>query len=105
MTQPDRTDTDRPLVSSATILILSGYLIGMTVGKFIPDDLSPFVFATGVCGFLSFVALELNAERRRESAVKAEENRLNERLNRHVDVMNTSSISGEPCANAEQPVA
>ena len=75
---------DRPLISNATILILSGFLIGLTVGKIVAEDLSPYVLSCGLSGFLAFIALELAAERRLEEAAIADRGHVAQRLDRHV---------------------
>jgi len=77
-------DAERPLISNATILILSGFLIGLTVGKFVAEDLSPYVLACGLSGFLAFIALELAAERRTNEANRREQQSVARRLERHV---------------------
>ena len=35
------------IISASTILILSGFLIGLTVGKIVSEDLSPYVLSCG----------------------------------------------------------
>jgi hypothetical protein len=76
----------RPLISSATILILSGYLVGLTVGTTSTDNLAPDVLACGLAGFLAFIALQLVAERRIEDAIRRERAQISDRLNRHIEV-------------------
>jgi hypothetical protein len=93
MPHPANTSEDRSLISNATILILSGFLIGLTVGKIVADELSPYVLACGLSGFLAFVALELAAERRKEEAAHAEQTRINRRLNRHVELVTSQPAS------------
>jgi hypothetical protein len=85
MTPSDQSaEAERPLISNATILILSGFLIGLTVGKIVADELSPYVLACGLSGFLAFIALELTAERRMEMAERTEMVRAHRRLERHL---------------------
>jgi hypothetical protein len=86
MTSDDDTPEKRPLISSTTILILSGYLVGLTVGSSSADSWASDVLACGLAGFLAFVALQLVAERKIEDAVRRERAQLTARLNRHTEV-------------------
>jgi hypothetical protein len=86
MTSDDDAPEKRPLISSATILILSGYLVGLTVGSASTDTWASDVLACGLAGFLAFIALQLVAERKIENAVRRERAQLAARLNRHTEV-------------------
>lgn len=88
--QPSETG-ERPLISNATILILSGFLIGLTVGKIVADDLSPYLLSCGLSGFLAFIALELAAERRIEELTNADRGYVAKRLDRHVGSRSAAS--------------
>jgi hypothetical protein len=86
MTRDDDTPEKRPLVSSATILILSGYLVGLTVGTASTDTWASDVLACGLAGFLAFISLQLVAERKIEDAIRRERAQVSARLNRHTEV-------------------
>jgi hypothetical protein len=75
---------ERPLISTSSILILSGFLIGITVGKLVAEDLSPYVLACGLSGFLAYIALDIAATRREEEAAAEEIRHMHGRLDRHV---------------------
>lgn len=79
------------LISNSTILILSGFLIGLTVGKIVNESLSPYVLSCGLSGFLAFIALEFTGSQREEKAAHDEQVAVQNRLDRHV--MSLSSIS------------
>lgn len=79
------------LISNSTILILSGFLIGLTVGNIVSDSLSPYVLSCGLSGFLAFIALEFTGTQRDEQAAHEEQVQVQSRLDRHV--MSLSSIS------------
>jgi hypothetical protein len=98
-------DTERPLISNATILILSGFLIGLTVGKFVAEDLSPYVLACGLSGFLAFIALELAAERRANEANRREQQSIARRLERHVVQQPSESFDAEAFFSAGRELA
>ncbi len=72
------------LISASTILILSGFLIGLTVGKIVSDSLSPYVLSCGLAGFLAFIALEFTGTQREEQSAHEEQIHVQGRLNRHV---------------------
>lgn len=80
-------DSDRneaSVISLTTILILSAFLIGLAVGKFMGTELEPYVLACGLSGILSFIGLELAAFRRKMIAMEEEKKHLDDRLARHV---------------------
>lgn len=83
--------TSDSLLSTSTILILSGFLIGVTVGKLAADELSPYFLSCGLAGFLAFIALDIAATRRAEESANAEKRQMEERLDKHV--LSQSSIS------------
>ncbi len=85
------TKGERPLISASTILILSGFLIGLTVGKIVNESLSPYVLSCGLAGFLAFIALELTSTQREEQSAHEEQVHVQGRLDRHV--MSLSSMS------------
>lgn len=81
---------DRPLLSASSILIVSGFLIGLTVGRIVGEDLSPYVLSCGLAGCLAFISLDMAATRRDEDAVEEDKRQQEERLDKHV--MSLSSI-------------
>jgi hypothetical protein len=94
MSRPETHESaERPLISNATILILSGFLVGLTVGKIVAEDLSPYVLSCGLSGFLAFIALELAAERRLEEAARADRGYVAQRLDRHITARGPSAFS------------
>lgn len=79
-----RKKQESQLVSTSTILILSGFLIGLTVGKSVTDTLSPFVLDCGLAGLLAFIALEFASSRREEEEAQEEQDQIQSRLDRHI---------------------
>ncbi len=79
------------LISASTILILSGFLIGLTVGKIVSESLSPYVLSCGLAGFLAFIALEFTGTQREEQSAHEEQVHVQGRLDRHI--LSQSSIS------------
>lgn len=74
----------RPLLSLSSVLILSGFLVGMVASRLISPDLQNFVLATGVVGIISFVALDHVKVRRRHEAEHDEQVYVEGRLLKHI---------------------
>lgn len=92
------------IISNSTILILSGFLIGLTVGKIVSESLSPYVLSCGLSGFLAFIALEFTGTQRDEQAAHEGQVQVQTRLDRHV--MSLSSISFKlPPAIEDEPTS
>ena len=79
-----RKKREHHVVSTSTILILSGFLIGLAVGKSVSESLSPYVLDCGLAGFLAFIALEFTSSRREEEEAHVEQVQVQSRLERHV---------------------
>ena len=96
---------ERPLISASTILILSGFLIGLTVGKIVNESLSPYVLSCGLAGFLAFIALELTGTQREEQSAHEERVHVQGRLDRHVLSLSSMSFSmpGESSSRNLEP--
>lgn len=72
------------MISSASILILSGFVIGLAVGKYVVAELSPYVLSAGLAGVVAFLVCDRVATRRRELQLLEERRQLVGRLARHV---------------------
>ena len=84
MSQSPRQPESSPLVSGTSILILSGFLIGVTVGRGVGGELSPYVLACGLAGMLAFVGFDLARAGRREREMLNDRQMVVSRLERHV---------------------
>jgi hypothetical protein len=77
------------VISRSAILILSGVLIGTSIHQGPFDGLSFYGLCTGITGMLSFMGLELVAQRGRQRVVRktlaAVDSTLTKRLRRHVE--------------------
>ena len=82
---------DSHLVSPSTILILSGFLVGITIGRIVGSELSPLVLSSGLAGFVAYLALDVAATRRMENRVHEEIQHMEERLDKHV--LSLSSVA------------
>lgn len=94
--------TDRPVISNASILILSGFLIQMALGESLTDDLSAYSLACGLTGLLAYIGLQLAAERRTKETREEEEAEVSRRLRKHVALPVSPPVSlafdGDPVA-------
>jgi hypothetical protein len=72
------------LISTSTILILSGFLLGMAMSSPL-GDLSFYITMCGLYGIVSYLALELAAVRRLQEEVAREQAQMERRLERHVN--------------------
>jgi hypothetical protein len=81
------TNTSRPsgqVISRTTILILSGFLIGMSIGNVAGQELGPYILVCGLSGFLVYLALEMTSLRRELVAFQEGQRYIEDRLDRHV---------------------
>jgi hypothetical protein len=60
----------KPSISRAIILILSGFLIGLSSANYVRADLHDHVLTCGVVGLIAFVGLHFAARRREEEAAQ-----------------------------------
>jgi hypothetical protein len=78
----------RQVISRSAILILSGVLIGTTVAQGQLTGITLGGFCAGIIGMMSFLALDLAAERRQKQVLQrtlaAANSKLTRRLRRHV---------------------
>ena len=83
-----RPSSPRQVVSRSAILILSGVLIGTTIGQGGMAGIAFYRFFAGIVGLISYLGLELVAHRQRgrvlQKALAAANSRLGSRLLRHV---------------------
>ena len=77
------------IISRSAILILSGVLIGTSIHRGPLDGISFYGFCAGITGLVSFIALDLVAQRGRQRVVRktlaAVDSTLSQRLRRHVE--------------------
>jgi len=73
-----------PVISTTSILILSGFLVLAPLTDLAEQELSPFVMGTGLVGLLSYVALQVAAERRAFQDRVADQVAAHRRLNKHL---------------------
>ena len=86
--KPIGPSSSRQVVSRSAILILSGVLIGTTIGQGGLAGLAVYRFFAGVIGLISYLGLELVAHGRRKRVLRKTlavvDSTLKSRLSRHV---------------------
>lgn len=51
-------DRPRPLITRATVLILSGWLLGVSAGRLLPPGFEVYTCCAGLTGLHAYLALE-----------------------------------------------
>ncbi|REJ86497.1 MAG: hypothetical protein DWQ34_22545 [Planctomycetota bacterium] len=97
--QRHEVDADGAVISRTTILILSSFLVGVSVGKGGADSISPYALAAAFAGILAFIAFDFAAARRRELVQSNRLDQVTSRLDKHV----TPSGDEAPPAHNERP--
>ena len=72
------------MISTSTILILSGFLIGLSVGQGTGNDISAYVMACGVAGLLAFIVFDAANARRQLELERRDREQVEDRLSKHV---------------------
>lgn len=81
-----RIDPKAKIISTSTILILSGILIGMSIERYVDLGLQTYSLAAGVAGMIGMIAyltVELAASQRIRKALEREQSLVEKRLDRH----------------------
>jgi hypothetical protein len=76
--------TPHEFISRSTILILSGFLAGLGTSRGLDPGVQMRVFCSAGVGFLAYVALDILARRRRNSADREAQNRASRKLERRI---------------------
>jgi len=84
MPELDAGSERRPLVSNASTLVLSVFLIAAAGIELAADDAGPYVLACGVTGVLAYAGLECARKRRERAALAAREAEVHRRLTKHL---------------------
>ena len=96
-----RSETESQVISVSTILILSGVIVGLTIQQFVNEELSPYLLAAGLSGFLAFLALDFSGVRRTEEAQKVEQEQMEDRLDKHTHSLTSVGFILEPISSGE----
>jgi hypothetical protein len=81
--RPPRADR-RPILSVCTVLILSGFLLGMTAATQLTTEFRVLITITGLTGVVAFIGLDHVSLRRKLNRERAEQAYMENRLVRHI---------------------
>ncbi len=90
----------KPLLSHSSILILSGFLIGVVVRRMANPSVEVYVFAAGLIGIFCYLALDRLAQRRQQRAERIELEQANNNLDRRI----SRHIPQEPQVRSSRPL-
>ena len=90
------------LISSSTILILSGIILGAAFNQFIHEGVLPYLIAAGVSGILSYVVFSLAASRRALEILQDERKHVEKRLDKHLFSLKHYEFALPPTEEADQ---
>lgn len=89
--RPDRT----PVLSACSVLILSGFVLGMSIGSDLPSQFQVMICIAGLNGLVAYIGLDHVATRRRANAARREEDYFHNRLERHIEAGDSGEIDHE----------
>jgi hypothetical protein len=89
--RPDRS----PVLSACSVLILSGFVLGMSIGSDLPSQFQVMICIAGLSGLVAYIGLDHVATRRRANAARREEDYFHTRLERHIEAGDTGEIDHE----------
>lgn len=92
--RPPRPDP-RPVLSACSVLILSGFVLGMSIGSELPSRFQVMICIAGLTGLVAYIGLDHVAARRRASAARREEDYFHDRLARHVEAVESGTVDQE----------
>lgn len=81
--QPVAVPGSRPVISTYSILLLSGMLLGMVVSGSLPMEVKAWVTAAGTLGLIAYVVTSLAAHKQKQEQQRLATMQVEERLERH----------------------
>jgi flagellar biosynthesis component FlhA len=79
-------ERESPVLSTSTILILSGILIGLALAQPL-EDFTFYLLSCGMAGLLAYLVFDVKALHRAQSQAQQEQRQMESRLDRHVACM------------------
>jgi hypothetical protein len=89
--RPDRS----PVLSACSVLILSGFVLGMSIGSELPGEFQVMICIAGLTGLVAYIGLDHVAARRRANAARREQDYFHERLERHIEAAESGEVNHE----------
>jgi hypothetical protein len=82
--RPAADESQRPLLSHSSVLVLSAFLIGLVVHHVVPPELEGFLYGGGAVGLFAYLGLDIASARRRERAEELAQERIERRFETQV---------------------
>lgn len=73
----------RPVISTYSILLLSGMLFGICVSSSVSSDVKSWVILSGTLGLVAYVVLSLTAQAQKQAQLRLAVMQVEDRLERH----------------------
>lgn len=83
LSKPTTTSESRPVISTYSILLLSGMLFGICVSGSVPSDIKTWVVVSGTLGLVAFLAISLASYKQKQTQLRLATMQVEERLDRH----------------------
>lgn len=80
---PNSAADSRPVISTYSILLLSGMLFGICVSGSVPSDTRNWVITAGTLGLLAYVATSVTAHKQKQEQQRLAAIQVEQRLDRH----------------------
>lgn len=77
------------------MLILSGFLLGISIGSELPSQFQIMICIAGLTGLVAYIGLDHVATRRRIHAALRAEDYFHDRLERHIEAVEDGTIDPE----------
>jgi hypothetical protein len=77
------TTGSNPVISTYSILLLSGMLFGICVSGSVSSDIKPSVVLAGALGLAAYLLLSIAARKQRQTQLRLATMQVEERLDRH----------------------
>jgi len=94
ISRPPRPDRS-PVLSAGSVLILSGFVLGMSIGSELPSQFQVMICIAGLTGLVAYIGLDHAAARRRDNAARREEDYFHDRLARHIEAVEGGAVDHE----------
>lgn len=80
------TTESRPVISTYSILLLSGMLFGICVSGSVQTETKSYVVLAGTLGLLAYLVLSLSAHKHKQTQLRLATQQVEQRLDRHSHV-------------------
>ena len=83
LTKPATTSVSNPVISTYSILLLSGMLFGICISGSVDPNVKTWVIASGTLGLVAYLVMSFTAYKQKQSQLRLATMQVEERLDRH----------------------